>query len=155
MSGHAQHLRRTTRSVESSSPLRTGLRFVSPVSTSSHVPRRPTRRSTCRPAFRSASGCARHHRGSLTPAAGERPSVMRDEMSSAEWYRHTECNEEISERFEARLKRARRKAQYLRIQACSLARSEPRVALQLLDRYFELRAARERVRQQRRGEKAT
>lgn len=59
-------------------------------------------------------------------------------MSSGDWYRNTEWNEEIAERFEAKLKRARRKAQYLRIQACSLARSKPRVALQLLDRYFEL-----------------
>jgi len=59
-------------------------------------------------------------------------------MSSDDWYRNAEWNEAIAERFEAKLKRARRKAQYLRIQACSLARSEPRVALQLLDRYFEL-----------------
>ena len=63
---------------------------------------------------------------------------MRHEMSSDDWYRNTDWNGEIAERFEARLNRARRKAQYLRIQACSLARSEPRVALQLLDRYFEL-----------------
>lgn len=59
-------------------------------------------------------------------------------MSSEDWYRNTTWNEEAAERFEAKLKRARRKAQYLRIQACSLARSEPRVALQLLERCFEL-----------------
>jgi tetratricopeptide (TPR) repeat protein len=63
---------------------------------------------------------------------------MRHEMSPDDWYRNTEWNHEIAGRFEARLKRARRKAQYLRIQACSLARSEPRVALQLLTRYFAL-----------------
>ena len=63
---------------------------------------------------------------------------MRHEMSSDDWYRNAKWNDETAERFEAKLKRARRKAQYLRIQACSLARSEPRVALQLLERYFEL-----------------
>ena len=59
-------------------------------------------------------------------------------MSPDDWYRNTEWNDEIAERYETKLKRARDKAQYLRIQACSLARSEPRIALQLLDRYFEL-----------------
>jgi tetratricopeptide (TPR) repeat protein len=59
-------------------------------------------------------------------------------MSTDGWYRNTEWNEGIAEQFEARLKRSRRKAQYLRIQACSLASSEPQVALQLLDRYFGL-----------------
>ncbi|HHI80511.1 MAG TPA: hypothetical protein ENK02_11075 [Planctomycetes bacterium] len=59
-------------------------------------------------------------------------------MSSDEWYRNTEWNEQIAEQFEVKLKRARQKAQYLRIQASSLARSEPRVSLELLDRYFDL-----------------
>ena len=59
-------------------------------------------------------------------------------MSAEDWYRNTNWNEEVAQGFEARLKRARRKAQYLRIQACTLARSYPQVALQLLDRYFEL-----------------
>jgi tetratricopeptide (TPR) repeat protein len=63
---------------------------------------------------------------------------MGHEMSSHDWYRCTEWNEEIAERFEVRLKRATQKAQYLRIQACMLARSHPEVALRLLDRYFEL-----------------
>jgi hypothetical protein len=63
---------------------------------------------------------------------------MRHETSSDDWYRNTEWSEEIAERFEAQLKRARRKARYLRIQACTLAWSDPLVALRLLDRYFDL-----------------
>ena len=59
-------------------------------------------------------------------------------MSVDGWYRNTDWNGDIAERFEVRLKRARRKPQYLRIQASTLARSVPQVALQLLDRYFEL-----------------
>lgn len=61
-------------------------------------------------------------------------------MSVDNWYRNAQWNGEIAERFEARLKRARGKAQYLRIQAGYLAPSEPLVALQLLGRYFELGA---------------
>lgn len=45
-------------------------------------------------------------------------------------------NDEVASQFEAKLGRARRKGQYLRIQACTLARSEPDIALRLLDRYF-------------------
>ena len=47
-------------------------------------------------------------------------------------------SEEIESKFFAKLKRARRKEQYLRIQACTIARSAPDVALSLLDQYFEL-----------------
>ena len=57
-------------------------------------------------------------------------------MSRDDWFRLTAWNDKIAAQFEAKLKRARRKDQYLRIQACTLARTHPEVALQLLKRYF-------------------
>jgi len=48
-------------------------------------------------------------------------------------------NEAVERSFNEKLHRAKRKEQYLRIQACTLARSHPEVALQLLDRYFVLK----------------
>ena len=57
-------------------------------------------------------------------------------MSRDDWFRNTRWNPEIAEQFEAKLRRARRKGQYIRIQACTLAEREPVVALGLLDRYF-------------------
>jgi tetratricopeptide (TPR) repeat protein len=57
---------------------------------------------------------------------------------SADWFRNTTWDAVIEEAFEEKLRRTRRKEQYLRIQACTLARSHPEVALKLLDRYFEL-----------------
>jgi tetratricopeptide (TPR) repeat protein len=59
-------------------------------------------------------------------------------MADDSWFRNTDWNEEIALAFEQKLKRARRKSQYLRIQACTLASARPRVALELLDRYFAL-----------------
>lgn len=41
--------------------------------------------------------------------------------------------------FFEKLKRARRKEQYLRIQACTIASTEPDVALSLLEQYFQLK----------------
>lgn len=59
-------------------------------------------------------------------------------MSADNWFRNTEWSEAIASQFEAKLRRARRKEQYLRIQACMLAPSRPDVAHVLLDRYFEM-----------------
>jgi hypothetical protein len=57
---------------------------------------------------------------------------------SADWFRNKTWNEAVERSFNSKLERARRKEQYLRIQACTLARSHPEVALKLLDRYFSM-----------------
>jgi tetratricopeptide (TPR) repeat protein len=57
---------------------------------------------------------------------------------TTDWFRNTIWNESVERAFDEKPRRARRKEQYLRIQACTLARSHPEVALKLLDRYFEL-----------------
>ncbi|USH03828.1 tetratricopeptide repeat protein [Grimontia kaedaensis] len=59
-------------------------------------------------------------------------------MSSEDWYRNEEWCEEIEINFFENFKRARRKEKYLRIQACTIASTEPDVALSLLEQYFEL-----------------
>lgn len=59
-------------------------------------------------------------------------------MSRHDWYRNVAWNAEVAIAFEAKLNKARRKEQYLRIQAGTLAASHPEVAHGLLDRYFTL-----------------
>jgi tetratricopeptide (TPR) repeat protein len=58
-------------------------------------------------------------------------------MSDA-WCRNKTWDEGIAREFREKLRRARRKEQYLRIQACMLARTHPEVALDLLSECFEL-----------------
>jgi tetratricopeptide (TPR) repeat protein len=62
--------------------------------------------------------------------------VMRHNM--AEWFRNAAWNPAVEQAFEGKLRRAKRKEQYLRIQASYLANSHPEVALSLLERYFAL-----------------
>ena len=59
-------------------------------------------------------------------------------MGSEDWYRNTQWNDEIEGQFMAKLRRARIKEQYLRIQASILAEIEPNVAITLLEKYFSL-----------------
>jgi hypothetical protein len=56
----------------------------------------------------------------------------------ADWFRNTVWDDEVERAFNEKLRRARSKGQYLRIQAATLATSHPLVALKLLDLYFEL-----------------
>jgi|SRR5262245_11921624 len=58
-------------------------------------------------------------------------------MSRGDWFRHAEWDIEIQAEFDAHLRRARDKVQPLKIQAALLAERHPKVALQLLERYFE------------------
>jgi hypothetical protein len=61
-------------------------------------------------------------------------------MSREDWYRNTTWNAEIERTFQAKLGRARsQRDQYLVIQALTLAQHEPRVALRLVEQYFETR----------------
>jgi tetratricopeptide (TPR) repeat protein len=57
----------------------------------------------------------------------------------ADWFRNTTWNDSVERAFNEKLHRAKRNGpQYLRIQASTLTRSHPEIALRLLDRYFEL-----------------
>lgn len=55
-----------------------------------------------------------------------------------EWFRNEEWNDEIAARFEARLDRARQKAQYLNLQGYALLTSRPDVAAELFERAIVL-----------------
>ena len=59
-------------------------------------------------------------------------------MSRDDWFRNTTWNSAIEDAFETKLKRARNKSEYLRIQASYLAKSHPAITLKLLEQYFEL-----------------
>jgi tetratricopeptide (TPR) repeat protein len=59
-------------------------------------------------------------------------------MSRQEWFRNEEWNSEVEQNFYSKLKKAKRKAQYLCIQAHHLSHSHPHIALRLLDEYFGL-----------------
>jgi tetratricopeptide (TPR) repeat protein len=59
-------------------------------------------------------------------------------VSRGDWFRNTRWNGKIAAAFAAKLKRARTKGQYLRIQASALAESHPQVTLDLLEQYFSL-----------------
>jgi hypothetical protein len=53
------------------------------------------------------------------------------------WFRNQEWNTDIAAAFQQRLAKARKKAQYLRIQALYLVDRHPEAALVLLEQYFE------------------
>ncbi len=57
---------------------------------------------------------------------------------STDWFRSTTWDDAVERHFNEKLRRARDKHQYLRIQATILASSHPEVALKLLDQYFAL-----------------
>jgi tetratricopeptide (TPR) repeat protein len=58
-------------------------------------------------------------------------------MATKDWFRNEDWDEDIETAFFKKLRRARDKAQYLTIQAGTLASTHPKVALSLLERYFE------------------
>jgi tetratricopeptide (TPR) repeat protein len=59
-----------------------------------------------------------------------------EKKMSKDWFRNETWNDAVEAAFRARLKRARDKAQYRRIQAYTLRRLYPEIALRLLDEYF-------------------
>jgi tetratricopeptide (TPR) repeat protein len=60
-------------------------------------------------------------------------------MARDDWFRNEHWSREIEAHFFEKLRRARDKAQYLKIQAGYLAEDEPRTALRLLEHFFDLK----------------
>jgi tetratricopeptide (TPR) repeat protein len=58
-------------------------------------------------------------------------------LSRDDWFRNEVWNSEIESAFETKLRRARNKTQYLRLQAGHLTKSSPEAALALISRYFD------------------
>jgi tetratricopeptide (TPR) repeat protein len=59
-------------------------------------------------------------------------------MAAKDWFRNEHWDSEIETRFFDKLRRAKDKAQYLKIQAGHLTETHPTVALDLIDKYFAL-----------------
>jgi tetratricopeptide (TPR) repeat protein len=68
-------------------------------------------------------------------------SLMRDvrrHYVADDWYRSKTWTPDVAVRFEEKLRRAKMKDQYLRIQAASLIENHPEVAISLVQRFFQL-----------------
>jgi tetratricopeptide (TPR) repeat protein len=59
-------------------------------------------------------------------------------MACDDWFRNKDWSPAVEGRFFEKLRRARRKASYLRIQGSYLQQSHPEAALALLEQYFAL-----------------
>jgi tetratricopeptide (TPR) repeat protein len=59
-------------------------------------------------------------------------------MAPEKWFCNEEWNPTVEEHFFKKLRRARDKAQYLKIQAGCLCKKHPQVALALLEKFFAL-----------------